>query len=363
MNRIVAHLDMDAFFASVEERYTPKFRGKPLVVGSDPKNGFGRGVVSTANYAAREYGIHSAMPISHAWKASQLAKSQGKEEVIFLGVDFELYEKSSRAIFEVIKKYSENVEQASVDEFYFDLSYAKTFKKAKKICQQIKQEIKQAEQITCSIGIAPNKLIAKIAAGIKKPDGLLVVEPAAAEGFLEPLKIREIPGIGPKTAELFYKKNVATVLDLKQFPREELKELVGKWGSDLYLKIRGIDDAPIVQDRQIKSIGEQRTFEQDTFEMDIILGEFKKCYEHVFERFKKSGFAECKTIAITVRFSDFATKTAAKSLQPPLKTTDNKKYTMEMIKLLLPFLDKRKNPKLKRIRLIGSRIENLVKSD
>src|SRR5688500_7692318 len=128
--RIIAHLDMDAFFASVEEKYTPSFRGKPLVVGSDPKNGHGRGVVSTASYAAREYGIHSAMPISKAWQASQLAKSQGKPEVIFLPVDFELYGAVSFNVSQILKKYSTLIEQASVDEFYFDLSHYKTFKKA-----------------------------------------------------------------------------------------------------------------------------------------------------------------------------------------------------------------------------------------
>ena len=139
MQRIIAHLDMDAFFASVEEVTTPRFLGKPLVVGSEIIKGVGRGVVSTANYKARTYGIHSAMPITKAWQLSQEAKKQGKEEVIFLPVDFELYHKVSAHVLEIIQKYSDNVEQASVDEFYFDLSGAETFEKAENICQKIKK--------------------------------------------------------------------------------------------------------------------------------------------------------------------------------------------------------------------------------
>lgn len=363
MIRIIAHLDMDSFFASVEESNSPIFKGKPIVVGSDPRGGLGRGVVSTANYKAREYGIHSAMPISHAWRASQLAVKQGKEEVVFVLPDFELYQKSSQNVLQIIKKYSQNVQQASIDEFYFDLSHTNSFKKSEKICQDIKKEIKKEEKITCSVGIGPNKLISKIAAGMKKPDGMVVVEARDAESFLAPLEIRQIPGIGPKTAQVFYKKNITTVKDLKKFSEQELIDLMGKWGRNLYQKIRGIDHSPIEADREAKSIGEQTTFEKDTFDMEVIFEQFNQCCRHVFERFKKSGFAQFKTIAIVVRFSDFTTKTSSKSFKIPLKGGDHKTYTTEMIKLLLPFLDKRKNPKLRRIRLIGARIENLSHED
>lgn len=362
LNRIIAHLDMDAFFASVEERYTPRFKGLPIAVGSDPKNGTGRGVVSTANYKAREYGIHSALPITKAWQISQEMKNQGKPEVIFLPVDFELYEKSSENIFRIISKYSDFVEPASIDEFYFDLTSAKNFKKAESICKKIKEEIRREEKITCSIGIGPNKLISKISAGIKKPDGLLVVLPEEAEKFLEPLKIRKIPGIGPKTAEVLNGLGIEFVKDLKKFSKEKLKDLLGKWGEDLYFKIRGIDDDPIVLERDAKSIGEQSTFAENTLSALFISEELARMCKSVFARFLEGGFDKCKTVAITVRFSDFETKTTAKTLKKELTAKNAKEFEFEALKLMLPYFDKRKNPKLKKIRLVGVRMENMIKS-
>ena len=352
---------MDAFFASVEERYTPRFRGLPIAVGSEPKNGQGRGVVSTANYKAREYGIHSALPIGEAWRLSQEAKKQGKPEVVFLPVDFELYNKSSDNIFRIIKKYCESVEPASIDEFYFDLSFCKTFKKAEVVCKKIKAEIKKEEKITCSVGIGPNKLISKIAAGFKKPDGFFVVKESEAESFLEPMEIRKIPGIGPKTEEVLNKLGVKFVGDLKKFSKEEMHSLLHKWGGDLYEKIRGIDNEPIVEDREVKSIGEQTTFEKDTLEALFVGDVLAKLCEDVFTRFLESGFDEFKTIAITVRFTGFETKNSSKSPQKPLGFKDFGRFKLEALKLILPYLDRRKNSSLKKVRLIGIRMENFSK--
>ncbi len=352
---------MDSFFASIEEINNPQFKGKPIVVGADPKEGYGRGVVSTANYKAREYGIHSAMPITKAWQASEKAKSQGKEGVVFLPPDFELYEKSSHNILEIIKKYSDLVEQASIDEFYFDLTLSKTFEKAEAICRKIKEEIKKEEELTCSVGIGPNKLIAKIAAGVKKPNGLFIVQQDNKESFLEPLPIRTIPGIGPKTAELLSRHNISTIRDLKKFSGDTLKEILGKRGEEIYDKARGIDDSSIIENREVKSIGEQSTFEQDTFNIVFIADELEKYCTRLFKRFKQSGFTKFKTISIIVRFSDFETITSAKSFKQPLEVGDIKKFQLEALKLLLPFLDKRKNPQLKKMRLLGVRIENLAK--
>jgi DNA polymerase IV (DinB-like DNA polymerase) len=364
--RIIAHLDMDAFFASVEEADSPIFAGKPIAVGCDPKEGLGRGVISTANYKAREYGIHSALPISQAWQLSQKAKSEGKPEVVFLSVNFKRYTEVSEEIFRIIEKHSIpkkinlshkecGVEPASIDEFYFDLSFTKSFKKAKEICFKIKKEIKDKFKITCSIGLASNKLIAKISAGVKKPDGFLIVKQKDAESFLENMKIREIPGIGPKTEFLLNKQNVIIVKDLKRFTENDLTKMFGKWGADLYYKVRGIDNSSIVENRVVKSIGEQTTFEKDTLNA-IYIGEiFEELCENVFERFKNSGFTHFKTISITVRFSGFETKTSAKTLKKP--SCSKKDFKIESLKLLLPYLDKRKNPKLKLIRLLGVKLE------
>ena len=359
--RIIAHLDMDAFFASVEEAATKSFIGKPIVVGSEIVNGVGRGVVSTANYKAREYGIYSAMPISIAWRLSQEAKKQGKEGVIFLPVDFELYNKVSGNVLRIIKKYSEKVEQASIDEFYFDLSFTKTFKFAEKICKKIKEEIKKEEKITCSVGIGPNKLISKIAAGINKPNGMLLVEEKNSQKFLNPLNIKELPGIGPKTAEIFYKQNIKTIEDLNRFSLEKLKNLLGKQGEKIYYKAKGIDENLITEYHEVKSIGQHSTFLQNSLDAIFICDEFKKMSDNVFERFLESGFSGFKNITISIRFADFETKTSSKTLKEVLNKNSKSKFELEILRLILPFLDKRSNPNRKPIRLIGITLNKIVK--
>lgn len=357
MNRIIAHLDMDAFFASVEERDNPRIKGKPIVVGSDPMYGQGRGVVSTANYKAREYGIRSALPISKAWQFSQTAKAQGKPEVIFLDVDFRKYEKASAEIMQIIQKYSLLIEQASIDEAYFDLSHLKTFSKAKKICQEIKNEINKKEKLTASVGLGPNKLIAKIASDMQKPDGLTVVLSEKAEIFLEPLSVRKIPGIGPQTEKIFLKMGVRTVKELKAISFDIMTNTLGKWGMDLYHKIRGRDDSPLVEEYEVKSVGEQETFSQDTLEFKIIFARLNDLCADVFRRFQEDGFKKFKTVVITVRFSGFETKT--KSHTFPKEAKELKTLKNEVLKLILPFLDRRQNPNQKLIRLIGVRVEKL----
>ena len=358
--RIIAHLDMDAFFASVEEVTTPRFKGKPIVVGAEPgPNGESRGVVSTANYKARIYGIHSAMPISVAFRLSQEAIKRGEEAVLFIPPDFELYNRVSQNTMAIVRKYSDSVEQASIDECYFDLSSAKTFAKAETICKKIKKEIKDKEKVTCSIGIAPNKLVSKIAAGFKKPDGLYVVEDEDVQDFLDPLSIREISGIGPKTAAILYKKNVKIISDLRTFSQEELKSFLGKNGADIYNKIRGIDDNPIEEHREAKSIGEQTTLSANTLDAQVILETMKQLSDSVFKSFLQNESTIFKTLAITVRFADFETKTSAKSFKEGIGCDDKAKFDIEIMKLLLPYLDKRNNPKRKPIRLIGVRVERL----
>ena len=359
-NRIIGHLDMDAFFASVEEKTSPLFKNKPIVIGSDPKDGKGRGVVSTANYKAREYGIHSALPVSQAWKLAEQAKAENKEETIFLIPNMELYEKTSKRIFVLIKKYAQLVEPASIDEFYFDLCFAKSYKQAEAICKKIKQAIYQQEKITCSIGLGPNKLIAKMSAGVNKPDGLKIVKPNQVSSFLEPLAIRKIPGIGPKTAEFLYKQNILTIKDLKKVKKEKLKAILHRPGELLYNKARGRDDSLIVEGREIKSISEQATFEKNTLNSILISEQLNILCEHVLQRFKKEKFIAFKTMAIVVRFSNFTTQSSAKSFKENLSYSDLKKFKLEALKLILPFFDKRKNPKLYLIRLIGLRIEKFT---
>lgn len=363
--KIIAHLDMDSFFASVEEQVHPWRKGKPIVVGTPPNEGKARGVVSTANYKARAYGIHSAMPISKAWHISEQARAEGKEPVTFLPVNFARYKKVSTHVLEILKSYLINhkssaaVEQSSVDEFYFDLSAAGSFTAAKKICTQIKKEIFAMHAVTCSIGLGPNRFIAKIAAGFKKPDGLFVVEQGSAQAFLDPLAIREIPGIGPKTAEIFYAKKIQTIKELRALTQEELQKLAGKHGLAIYQMARGIGSAEIATEREVKSIGEQATFPADSLEASYILAEFKTLSDHVFKSFTQTDFTGFKTIVIIVRFANFKTQTTSHTLKEPVTKTQKKKFEIESLKILLPFLDKRQNPKKMPLRLVGVRIEKL----
>ncbi len=355
--RIIGHLDMDAFFAAIEERDNPRWRGFPIVIGADPQKGSGRGVVSTANYKAREYGIHSAMPISQAWELSQLAEMQSKPPTIFLEPNMARYAEVSQSIMEIVRERAPQIQQTSVDEAHFDLSFTDSYKKAAKICGQIKKEIKEKEKLTCSIGLGPNKLIAKIASDFQKPNGLTIVEEKDAETFLEPMPIRKIPGIGPKTEIIFKNLGAQIVKDLKKFSEARLVDMLGKWGLELYEKIRGRDDSPIISEEEIKSIGEQETFVKDTLAANHIFERLQNLAKSVIERLAKDGFKNFRTIVVIVRFADFETKSRSRTLEKP--TSHLSILQFEALKLLTPFLDKRSNPRQKLIRLIGLRVEKL----
>ncbi len=360
MPRIVAHLDMDAFFAAIEERDNPALRGVPLVVGADPKQGQGRGVVSTANYKAREYGIHSALPISRAWRLSEAARKRGQPAVMFLRVNMQKYASVSHRIMEILRRFVPHVEQASIDEAYLDLSSTGSYEHAEALCRQIKEAIRVEEGLTASIGIGPNKLIAKIASGVRKPDGLTIVREHEAEDFLAPLPVRAIPGIGPKTEEWLAKQGIRLVQDLRRYSRDELYEMFGKRGIDLYEKARGRDDSPIEEAYEVKSIGEQETFERDTLDSKVLGDRLKAMCQDVAARLAEEGDVRFRTVVLTVRFADFETVSRSHTLRVP--TDSAKVLELEALKLLLPFLDARENPKGKRIRLLGVRVEKLDRS-
>ena len=356
--RIIGHLDMDAFFAAVEERDRPRLKGKPIVVGADPKDGLGRGVVSTAIYKAREYGIRSALPISTAWRYSEIARQKGLPPAVFLESNMKRYAEISKNIMAIVRNSIPSIEEASVDEAYLDLSLAGSYKKAEELCRKIKKEIKSKEKLTASIGIGPNKLIAKIASDMRKPDGLTVVEEKDAEKFLEPLAIRRIPGIGPKTEERFRSLGVRTVKDAKRISKDELEKMLGKWGIELYDKLLALDDSPIVQEeRTPKSVGEQETFETDTLDANFLHERLRILSDEVHERFIKAGFKSFRSVTATVRFADFTTKTRSSTLETKSKSREALHF--EILKLFMPFLDKRENPERKKIRLIGVRVEKL----
>jgi DNA polymerase IV (DinB-like DNA polymerase) len=358
--RIIAHLDMDAFFAAVEERERPEVKGLPIVVGADPLDGKGRGVVSTANYAARVYGIHSAMPITQAWRRSEWARRQGKPPVVFLRPNFARYTETSDRIRAIVEQHASTIQQAGIDEMYVDLSTAGSYKKACEIAAAIKRDIATQEHLTASIGLGPNKLIAKIASDAQKPDGLTVVEEQDAEAFLAPLSVRKIPGIGPKTEAMLREQGIAVVEDLKRVSEAELVERFGKWGRALYERVRGRDDDPVQESDEVKSIGEQETFLHDTLDSQTLMEHVKAMGRDVLARLARSGYSSFRTVVVTVRFADFETKSRSHTLPQP--TDSLKDLDVEVMKLFLPFLDRRENPRLKLIRLIGVRVEKLGKA-
>jgi len=361
MQRIILHIDMDYFFAQIEERENPQFKGKPVVVGADPKGGKGRGVVSTANYEARKYGIKSGMPIS---KAYQLCPN-----AIFLPVNIDLYQKVSNEIMEIMEKYSPISEIVSLDEAYLDLTeyshilenmrmfgekigIEKSHKRAEKLARQLKKEIFEKEKLTCTVGIGPNKTVAKLAAEKAKPDGLKMVKPDEVEKFLDPLDVDDLPGIGPKTAEKLREIGINKILELKKLSKEKLKEMFGKVGERIWERARGIDEEPVSSEEIIKSIGRQITFERDTRDAKLIFGTFEKLIKEVYEELMQNNFS-FKTITVICRFKNFETHTKSETLKKPTK--DFEIFKKEAKKLLLKFLIE--NTKL--VRLIGVRVSNL----
>lgn len=344
MERIILHIDMDYFFAQIEERENPQFKGEPVVVGADPKKGKGRGVVSTANYEARKYGIHSALPISIAWRLCPNA--------IFLPVNMKLYQEVSERIMEILKNYSPIVEQVSLDEAYLDLSSQRNYKNTKQLAKKIKTEILEKEKLTSTIGIAPNKTIAKMATNQAKPNGLLVIKPKEVKNFLDPLDIKELPGIGLKTAERLRKLKVNIIKELRRLSKEKLQNLFGKVGLHIYEKARGINKEPVSSDEIIKSIGKEHTFDIDTRDPEMIFGIFEEIIKMVHQELLNNEFS-FKTITVICRYSGFETHTKSKTLE---KETQNLEILeSESKKLLLKFLVE----KQKLIRLIGLRLSSL----
>ena len=340
--RIILHVDLDAFFASIEQRENPSLKGKPVIVGADPK--IGRGVVSTASYEARKFGIHSAQPIKEAYKLCPHG--------IFLSPRIDFYKKVSKNIMKILKKYADKFEIAGLDEAYLDVSSYKNFKKAEKIAKRIKKEIFEKEKLTCSIGIGPNKLIAKIASDFQKPNGLTIVLPEQVKEFLKNLPIEKLPGIGKKTKELLNKYGIRKISHLRKIGKKFLTELLGKRGEEIYLFAFGIDNRPVQSTKIIKSIGKQITFTKDLANSKEILKHLDNLMKEVFSEVLKRRYL-FSTLIVTVRYFDFEThthQTKITTLSPILEFLQEKAKD-----LILPFLNK------KPIRLIGIRFKDLIK--
>lgn len=360
--RIIVHVDMDAFYAAVEERRNPALREQPVAVGADPKEGKGRGVVTTANYRARKFGIRSALPISRAWRFAEAARRRGEPATVFIQPNMPLYRDVSARIMQILERYADAFEEASIDEAYLDVSSRETILAATEHMTRLKAEIHEREGLGCSVGIGPNKLIAKIASGREKPNGLTVVPPENVETFLAPLPIRVIPGIGPKSEHFLHERNLRTVADLRQISETALTEWFGKWGQRLFEKVRGIDDSEVSNEWTRKSLGEQETFEEDTRDQSIVVARLDLMAERIIGKLRGKEFKGFRTVTVTVRFSDFQTSNRSHTIKDGIRIDDDdapRRFKNEALSLLLPFFEARENPRAKSFRLIGLRVEKL----
>ena len=347
--RIVMHIDLNAFFASAEERERPELKGKPLVVGADPKDGKGRGVVSTCSYEARKYGIRSGMPISRAWKMCPGAPAG---PCVYLPVNFELYTRISDNVMEIIRSFGDAFEPAGIDEAYIEVSKkAGSWDKALDIAEKIKKEIREKEKLTCSIGIAPNKLVAKVASDFRKPDGLTLVRTEDVLDFLRPMEPMALLGIGPKTYAVLKGMGITTIGRLRRLRKDQLTGMFGKFGTDIWESARGIDDSSLIESWEPKSIGRQITFEKDTRDLSLL----NRTMEKMACEIKEQLFADnrlFKTVTLIVRYENFDTHDRSRSLKAP---TQDISVALETAKgLLKPFLED-----TRKLRLIGLRVSKL----
>lgn len=313
--RRILHIDMDAFFAAVELKRRPELRGKPLVIGGggDPHS---RGVVSTASYEARAFGVRSGMPLR---RAHQLCPA-----CVFLPVDFDVYAAESEKIKGILREFSPVMEDAGIDEAFLDVSGAPG--EAVAVARAIRQRIKEATGLTCSIGIGPNKLLAKLASDMQKPDGLTAISEADIPARVWPLPVRKLQGVGPKTEQRLAELGIRTIGDLARPSEEALIAHFGEaHGSYLHAAARGLDDSPLVTHWEPKSISRETTFPRDVGDRQAIARTLASLTHEVVERLRAENF-RCQNVTVKLRYADFATHTHTLTLAAPTDNADAIRY-------------------------------------
>ena len=303
--RILAHLDLDAFFAAVEELEDPGLREKPLVVGGDPH---GRGVVSTANYAARRYGIHSAMSSAEALRRCPHA--------VFLRPRHALYAQYSRAVWEVISELVPRIERTGLDEGYLDLgTVARDFAQARAVATAIQTSVRGTTSLTCALGVSTSKVVCKIASDRRKPGGITVVPPGREAEFLAPLAVRVLPGVGPRAEERLLRNGITTIGALASLSDDELRPLLpGSVGRLLRDRARGIDARDLELDVEQVSISAEDTFPRDLSEQDALHAEVRRLSEIVAERLARAQLSG-RTVTAKLRYADFSIRTRSTTLR------------------------------------------------
>ena len=343
--QVIVHVDMDAFFASVEQLHHPEWRGKPVIVGADPREGRGRGVVSTASYEARKYGIHSAMPISKAYRLCPHG--------IYVAPHGKLYSDYSKQIFEILYHFTPIVEILSIDEAFLEVTGSlHLFNSIENLGKEIKKQIFEVTKLTASLGIAPNKSVAKIASDFIKPDGLTIVFQEDIQKFLDPLPITKLFGVGKKMHEILQHLGINTVKDLCNYPKAFLEDKFGEMGAHIYNMARGIDDRRVQIDDEIKSISHETTFETDLVDEEHLNNTMLHLAAKVGQRLRKRNL-KGKTIQLKIRFDDFTTFTRRKTLVNYTHLTDDiYKIGLKMLKEFYPLE--------KPIRLIGIGVSHII---
>lgn len=346
MARTILHVDMDAFYASVEQRDHPELRGMPLIVGSDPKGGKGRGIVATCSYEARKFGVHSAQPISQAWRMCP----QGT----YVQPDMPKYARASECVMRVLLDFSDLVEQVSIDEAFLDVTGSRRlFGDGASIARKIKDRIRSEQRLTASVGVAANKFVAKVASDLRKPDGLVVVEPGREAEFLAPLPVSRLWGVGEKTAALLKDIGLQHIGQIAALDRRYLVDRFGKGGEHLWELSRGMDDRPVAPEEGYKSIGHETTFEKDTEDERLLHDTLLWLAEKVAQRLR-ANHARARTIAIKFREADFSTYTRRKTLPVAADTSEEIfPQAWNMVRLLI-----RRGVAVRLIGVYGSNLES-----
>ena len=305
--RKIIHVDMDAYYAAVEILDNPALRGLPLVIGGSPQS---RGVVCTASYEARKFGVHSAMACSVAYRKCP--------EAIFLPPRFERYQEISKQIREIFHRYTQIVEPLSLDEAYLDVTENELGLFATQIARRIKQDIHAEIGLTCSAGVAPNKLVAKIASDFRKPDGLVVVLPDQVSEFMRPLPVRKIHGVGPATEARLAQIGIKTCADVRQCHKEDLRSRLGRHGAWIWHAAHGDDQRPVEPRHERKSYGREDTFEKDLTDLVVIERKLRELTESVCRRMEKKSETG-KTITLKIKYHNFETITRSKTIKLPMR--------------------------------------------
>lgn len=346
--RWILHVDMDAFYASVEQHDHPEYRGKPVIVGADPKEGKGRGVVSAASYEAREFGVHSALPIGQAFQRCPHA--------IFLPVRMSRYQEVSLHIFSIFRRYTDLVEPLSVDEAFLDVTGSlRLFGTPQAIGAQIQRDIWEEEHLIASVGVATTKFVAKVASGYQKPKGFVIVPQGTERAFLHDLPIERLWGAGPKTATLLRSREYETIGQLASASCADLSAWLGKQGTHFWELANGIDPREVIPEESAKSIGAETTFEHDTSNIQAIHQTILELAKRVGSRLRAEGI-HTRTLTLKFRTAKFQTYTRSVTLQ---ESTDLDSIIYDQARILLDRLSCANE----KVRLLGVSGSNLVEAD